>query len=60
MIFCVDLFNAKMFILEYKLKGKLIQYQAIDEAIRTVQFVRNKCISHWMDGKNIGQKDIYL
>ena len=48
-----------MFVLEYKLKGKLIQYQAIDEAIRTVQFVRNKCVRYWMDGKNIGQKDIY-
>ncbi|NCS11464.1 MAG: transposase, partial [Microcystis aeruginosa G13-09] len=29
-----------MFILEYKLRGKPSQYQAIDEAIRTVQFVR--------------------
>jgi hypothetical protein len=28
-----------MFILEYKLKGKAKQYQAIDESIRTVQFI---------------------
>ncbi|MGL5876907.1 MAG: RNA-guided endonuclease TnpB family protein, partial [Xenococcaceae cyanobacterium] len=48
-----------MFILEYKLKGKAKQYQAIDEAIRTVEFVRNKCLRYWEDEKNIGQKDIY-
>ena len=48
-----------MFVLEYKLKGKLRQYQAIDESLRTVQFVRNKCLRYWEDGQNIGQKDIY-
>ncbi|MDB9420066.1 transposase [Microcystis aeruginosa CS-563/04] len=48
-----------MFILEYKLRGKPSQYQAIDEAIRTVQFVRNKCLRYWEDNKGVGQKDIY-
>ncbi len=48
-----------MFVLEYKLKGKESQYQAIDESIRTVQFVRNKCLRYWEDNKGIGQKDIY-
>ena len=48
-----------MFILEYKLKGKPKQYQAIDEAIRTVQFVRNKCLRYWSDGNKVEQKDIY-
>ncbi|MGB5769207.1 MAG: transposase [Crocosphaera sp.] len=48
-----------MFILEYKLKGKQHQYQAIDEAIRTVQFVRNKCLRYWEDNKGVGQKDVY-
>lgn len=48
-----------MFILEYKLRGKQSQYKAIDEAIRTVQFVRNKCLRYWEEGQNIGQKDIY-
>lgn len=38
-----------MRVLEYKIKAKLQQYKAIDEAIRTVQFIRNKCIRHWMD-----------
>lgn len=48
-----------MFVLEYKLKGKQFQYQAIDESLRAVQFVRNKCLRYWEDGQNIGQKDIY-
>lgn len=38
-----------MLVLEYKIKAKPQQYKAIDEAIRTVQFIRNKCIRHWMD-----------
>jgi putative transposase len=36
-------------VLEYKVKGKQYQYQAIDEAIRTTQFIRNKAIRYWMD-----------
>ncbi len=48
-----------MFILEYKLRGKESQFRAIDEAIRTVQFVRNKCLRYWEDHKGVGQKDIY-
>lgn len=38
-----------MLVLEYKIKAKLVQYKAIDEAIRTVQFIRNKAIRYWMD-----------
>ena len=49
----------KMFVLEYKLRGKESQFRAIDEAIRTVQFVRNKCLRYWEDNRGIGQKDIY-
>lgn len=48
-----------MFVLEYKLRGKESQYEAIDESIRTVQFVRNKCLRYWEDNKGTGQKDIY-
>ncbi len=48
-----------MFVLEYKLRAKQSQYQAIDEAIRTVQFVRNKCLRYWEDNKSVGQKDLY-
>lgn len=38
-----------MLVLEYKAKGKQSQYKAIDEAIRTTQFVRNKALRYWMD-----------
>ncbi|MGH8001605.1 MAG: RNA-guided endonuclease TnpB family protein, partial [Brasilonema sp.] len=38
-----------MLVLEYKVKAKRQQYQAIDEAIRTTQFIRNKAIRYWMD-----------
>ena len=38
-----------MIVLEYKVKGKQSQYSAIDEAIRTTQFIRNKAIRYWMD-----------
>ncbi|MFB2976361.1 hypothetical protein [Microseira sp. BLCC-F43] len=38
-----------MLVLEYKVKAKYNQYKAIEEAIRTVQFVRNKCLRYWMD-----------
>ncbi|NEO71740.1 transposase [Moorena sp. SIO3H5] len=48
-----------MNVLEFKVKGKKTQYAAIDEAIRTGQFVRNKCIRYWMDNKGVGQKDLY-
>lgn len=48
-----------MFILEYKLRGRQHQYQAIDESIRTVQFVRNKCLRYWQDNRGVGQKDVY-
>jgi putative transposase len=38
-----------LLVLEYKIKAKTEQYKAIDEAIRTVQFVRNKCLRYGMD-----------
>ena len=38
-----------MLVLEYKVKGRQQQYRAIDEAIRTTQFIRNKAIRYWMD-----------
>jgi putative transposase len=36
-------------VLEYKAKGNKRQYQAIEEAIKTTQFIRNKCLRYWMD-----------
>ena len=48
-----------MIVLEFKAKGKTNQYKAIDEAIRTAQFVRNKCLQFWMDNRSVGQKELY-
>ena len=47
-----------MLIYEYKLDGNTQQYQAIDEAIRIVQFIRNKCLRKWMDGHGVSQNDL--
>ncbi|MCC5607900.1 transposase [Nostoc sp. CHAB 5834] len=41
-----------MIIYEFKVKGKDLQYSAIDDAIRTSQFIQNKCLRHWMDNKD--------
>jgi putative transposase len=48
-----------MIVLEFKAKGKTTQYESVDEAIRTAQFVRNKCIRFWMDNRGVGQKELY-
>jgi putative transposase len=45
-----------MLVFEYKAYGKSNQFIAVDEAIRTVQFIRNKAIRLWMDG---GAKSCY-
>jgi len=47
-----------MIIVEYKVKAKQHQYRAIDEAIRTGQFVRNKALRYWMDNKGVNKYDL--
>jgi putative transposase len=47
-----------MFVIEYKIKGKDYQYKAIDEAIRTAQFVRNKALRFWMDNRKVSKYDL--
>ncbi|NES86548.1 MAG: transposase, partial [Moorea sp. SIO2B7] len=47
-----------MIIIEFKAYGKESQYKAIDEAIRTVKFVRNSCLRLWMDNKGTGKYDL--
>jgi putative transposase len=47
-------------ILDYKLRVNLAQSRAIDEAIRTVQFIRNKCLCLWMDGRGIGDNALQV
>ncbi len=44
-----------MIIYEFKVKAKPEQYQAIDEAIRTSQFIQNKCLRYWMDNKGVSK-----
>jgi putative transposase len=49
-----------MRVLEAKLlNGTAQQYQALDEAIRTAQFVRNKCLRHWMDHQGVNRATLY-
>ena len=40
-----------MLVYELKLKGKQYQYNLLDEAIRTGEFIRNSCLRFWMDAK---------
>jgi putative transposase len=49
-----------MLILEYKLRVNQAQQSAIDEAIRVVQFIRNKCVRRWMDGRGVGDNDLQV
>ena len=44
---------------EFKAYGKPEQYSAIDDAIRTAQFIRNKSIRLWMDNEGTTKNDIY-
>jgi putative transposase len=39
-----------MIVFEFKAYGQQQQFQSIDEAIRTTQFVRNKCLRLWIQG----------
>lgn len=47
-----------MIVIEYKIKAKQHQYRAIDEAIRTAQFVRNKALRFWMDNQGVNKYDL--
>jgi putative transposase len=47
-----------MIVYEFKVKGTGAQYRAIDEAIRTSQFIQNKCLRYWMDNKGLRQYDL--
>lgn len=47
-----------MVILEYKVKAKPQQFAAIDEAIRTGQFVQNKALRYWMDNDKVSKYDL--
>jgi putative transposase len=48
-----------MIVLEYKLRGKKQQFLAIEEAIRTAVFIRNKCVRYWMERRGVKQADLH-
>ena len=47
-----------MLIYEYKVDGTPQQYAAIEEAIRVVQFIRNKALRLWMDTRGTSKNDL--
>jgi putative transposase len=47
-----------MLVFEFKLRVSKAQQAAIDEAIRTMQFLRNKALRYWMDHKGVGKYDL--
>jgi putative transposase len=47
-----------MLIYEYRLRANQQQQSAIAEALRTVQFIRNKALRFWMDHKGTSQYDL--
>jgi putative transposase len=47
-----------MLVFEFKAYGKSSQIAAVNEAIRTAQFVRNSCLRYWMDNKKIDKYDL--
>lgn len=47
-----------MLVFEFKAYGKSEQYSAIDEAIQTGQFIRNKCLRYWMDNPGVKRYDL--
>ena len=44
-----------MLVLEMKIQAAKVQYQRMDEAIRTAQFIRNKALRYWMEHKGVGK-----
>jgi putative transposase len=47
-----------MLVFEFKAYGRQYQFNAVDEAIRTPQFIRNSCLRYWMDNKKMDRYDL--
>jgi putative transposase len=47
-----------MLVFEFKTYGKPQQFASIDEAIRTAQFIRNKCLRFWIDNPKASKYDL--
>lgn len=49
-----------MIVREAKLKnGTIEQYSALDQAIQTAQFIRNKAVRFWMDNEKVSKANLY-
>ncbi len=48
-----------MLVYEYKLQGKDKQFLVLEEAVRTTQFIRNKCVRFWKDNRGVNPYDLY-
>ena len=49
-----------MLVREAKLlNGTKSQYNSLDEAIRTAQFIRNKAIRYWIDNQGVDKSRLY-
>src|SRR5215467_7544012 len=49
-----------MLLYEHKLRLSRAQAAAIDEAIRVTQFIRNKAVRLWMDGRGVSANDLQV
>src|SRR5499427_8915875 len=49
-----------MLLFEYKPRLSPAQAAAIEEAIRTTEFIRNKAVRLWMDGRGVSANDLQL
>jgi putative transposase len=52
--------RSRILIFEDKLRLSPAQQAAIDEAIRTTQFSRNKRLRLWMDGRGVTANDLQV
>jgi putative transposase len=48
----------QMLVFEFKTYGKPEQFKSVDEAIRTAQFIRNKCLRLWIDNPKANKYDL--
>jgi putative transposase len=48
-----------MLVLEAKMKGRVEQFEALDEAMRTFRFIQNACLRYWMDNSKVSHNDLY-
>lgn len=51
--------DSRVLVMEYKAVINKTQQTAINEAIQTSQFVRNKALRYWIDNRGVGKKELY-